>query len=155
MELPSPGNSFQRAHAQVLLSSYLRFVGRPLIDEDLSPAEAARRLFLAPFVVASHDAGRDPVLSYGNEAALRLWETDWESFTRMPSRLTAEPIHRDERARLLQATAERGFIDNYTGIRISATGRRFRIENAVVWTLVDKDGGPIGQAATFETARFL
>ena len=155
MNHPSPANGFQSAHAKVLLSSYRRFVGRPLIDEDLPEAEAARRLFLAPFIIASHGAGPDPVLTYGNEAALQLWETDWESFTRMPSRLTAEPVHRDERARLLQATAERGFIDNYTGIRISATGRRFRIENAVVWTLVDNDGGHIGQAATFETVRFL
>ena len=42
-----------------------------------------------------------------------------------------------------------GFIKNYAGVRISKTGRRFRIENATVWNLVDDDGTPRGQAAMF------
>ena len=155
MDRPSPANGFQSAHADVLLSSFRRFVGRSLIDARGSAAEAAQRLFHAPFVVASHDAGSDPVLTYGNEAALSLWETDWDSFTRMPSRLTAEPMHRDERARLLQATTQQGFVDNYAGIRISATGRRFWIEDAVVWNLIGEDGQQVGQAASFAKVRFL
>ena len=32
------------------------------------------------------------------------------------------------------------FIDDYTGVRISASGRRFRIDKAVVWNLVDQEG---------------
>ena len=155
MDRPSPGNDFQYRHARVLLSSYRHVVGRPLIDGAGSERDAARLLFQAPFVVAAHDGAADPILTYGNEAALKLWETDWDRFTRTPSRLTAEPVHRDERARLLQAAEERGFIDSYTGIRISATGRRFRIENATIWTLIGEDGGRIGQAATFRTVRYL
>jgi hypothetical protein len=42
-----------------------------------------------------------------------------------------------------------GFIDDYAGTRISATGRRFRIERAVVWNLIDAAGVRHGQAAMF------
>jgi len=155
MERPSPANGYQSGHAALLLASFRRFVGRPLLDPGLAAAEWARALFEAPIVVVSHDAGADPVLTYGNAAALALWEADWEAFTRTPSRLTAEAVHRDERARMLRETELRGFIDNYEGIQISATGRRFRISDAIVWTLVDANGGKLGQAATFSAVAFL
>lgn len=152
MNRPAPANGFQSAHAQLLLSSFRRFVGRPLLDDALTGDAAAQALFQAPFVVVSHDRAADPVLTYGNERALQLWETDWGDFVRTPSRLTAEPVHREERARLLHATKTHGYIDDYSGIRISATGRRFRISGAIVWTLIDPDGHPVGQAATFVRA---
>jgi hypothetical protein len=33
MDRPSPANNFQARHVRLLLSSFRRFVGRPLIDE--------------------------------------------------------------------------------------------------------------------------
>jgi len=42
-----------------------------------------------------------------------------------------------------------GIIKDYAGIRISATGRRFRIGQAIVWNLIDAAGTCHGQAATF------
>lgn len=98
----------------------------------------------------SHGTEPDPVLNYGNRRALGLWETDWIDFTNTRSRLTAEPVHRDERARLLERTARDGFVDDYAGVRISKRGRRFRIEQAVVWNLVDAVGRRLGQAAAFD-----
>jgi hypothetical protein len=73
----------------------------------------------------------------------------------LPSRLSAEPLHRDERQRLLGEVARRGFIEDYHGVRISRTGRRFRIERAVVWNLADEAGAVRGQAATFDRWVFL
>ena len=141
---------FSVDHVQLLLDSFARLLGRELIGRDGSAAEQAERLFQAPFVVVSHGTEADPVLDYGNAAALALWEMTWEELTRTPSRLTAEPVHRDERARLLARTREHGFVDDYSGIRISKTGRRFRIEQAIVWNLTDEHGGHRGQAATFD-----
>jgi hypothetical protein len=138
------------AHAQLLLDSFARLVGRELIDRSGSPREQAERLYRSPFVVVSHGTEADPVLNYGNAVALGLWEMDWDAFTRTPSRLTAEPLHRDERARLLERTRDQGFVDDYSGIRISRSGRRFRIERAIVWNLVDAAGDLRGQAATFD-----
>jgi hypothetical protein len=155
MEKPSPANNFQARHVRLLLSSFRRFVGRPLIDEGLNDLEAARQIFFAPFVVLSHDAQADPHLTYGNKAALELWETDWTTLTGMPSRLTAEPVHRDERRRLLERTNQQGFIDNYSGIRVSVKGRRFQIEGATLWNLINAMDERVGQAAMFERYRFL
>jgi len=107
-------------------------------------------LYEAPFVVVAHGTQADPILNYGNAAALRLWEFDLETLLRTPSRMTAEPMHRDERARLLERTTRQGFVDDYSGIRISATGRRFLIERATVWNLLDEQERPVGQAATFQ-----
>jgi hypothetical protein len=75
----------------------------------------------------------------------------WEEFTALPSRLSAEPVHRDERARLLEVVGRKGYIDDYRGIRIAKSGRRFRIEQATVWNLLDEADGIAGQAATFKT----
>ena len=138
-------------HVQILLDSFARLLGRELIPRAGSALAQAERLFHAPFVVVSHGTEADPVLDYGNAVALGLWEMDLATFTRTPSRLTAEPVHRDERARLLERTRRDGFVDDYAGVRISATGRRFRIERAIVWNLVDAAGGHHGQAATFDS----
>ncbi len=133
-----------------MLDSFATRVGRELIARDGDPLEQANRLYLASQVVVSHGTEADPVLNYGNRAALELWETDFAALTRMPSRLTAEPMHRDERARLLERTARDGFVDDYRGIRISSRGRRFLIERAIVWNLESADGEKLGQAATFD-----
>ena len=109
----------------------------------------------ANFVVVSHNTADDPILNYGNQAALNLWETDRETLLSMPSRKTAEPVHRDERAELLRRVTEDGYIDDYQGIRISATGKRFRIDQAIVWNLTDNSGQPAGQAATFSEWEML
>jgi hypothetical protein len=75
--------------------------------------------------------------------------------TRTPSRLTAEAPNREERARLLEVVTKRGFIDDYSGVRISKSGRRFKISRATVWNLVSENGEPHGQAATFSDWKFI
>lgn len=142
-------------HTQCLLDSYRRWLGSDLIARDGSPIEQSRLLFEAGFVVVSHGRQADPILNYGNQTALELWEMDIAALTCTPSRLTAEPQHRDERARLLERTTRHGYVDDYQGVRISSTGKRFFIERAVVWNVVDEQGQHIGQAATFSEWRFL
>ena len=106
-----------------------------------------RALYEAPYGVVSHDTSENPVFNYANRTAQRVFEMDWQTFTRLPSRKSAEPVNRAERERLLARVTREGFIDNYQGVRISATGRRFRIEDATVWNLVDEKGVYRGQAA--------
>ena len=123
---------------------------RDLLPGVSKPAELAQRVFEAPFVLVSHGTEADPILNYGNAAALALWEMTWEELTRTPSRLTAEAPNREERARLLDAVTRRGFIDDYSGVRISKSGRRFRISRATVWNLLTETNQPCGQAAMFD-----
>ena len=138
------------AHVQVLLDSFARLLGRELLPRTGSPERQCEALFTAPFVVVSHGAEPDPLLTYGNAAALALWEMTAAEFRGTPSRFTAEPVHREERARLLDRTRRRGYVDDYSGVRISRSGRRFRVERAIVWNLATASGAACGQAATFD-----
>lgn len=137
-------------HAAMLLRSFRSVVGRDLLPATADETDTARRLFEAPFAVLSHGVEADPVLNYGNRQALALWEMSFADFTRMPSRVTAEAMLRGERERLLAIAARKGFIDDYAGVRISSSGRRFRIENAIIWNVTDENGVRRGQAATFD-----
>ncbi|HEU4684418.1 MAG TPA: MEKHLA domain-containing protein [Nitrospira sp.] len=135
--------------SQWLVDSYRYWTSRDLIKPESDVQRRARALFEARFIVVSHGTETDPVLNYGNEAALRLWEMTWNEFVRTPSRLTAEPAEQVERERMLEAAKTRGYFEQYQGVRITSTGRRFLIENAVVWTVRDQRGATVGQAATF------
>jgi hypothetical protein len=139
---------------QSLLNSFRRWLGRELIERTGSSGEQAKALYHAPFIVVLHGMEADPILKYGNRAALELWEMDWGQFTKTPSRLTAEPVNQAERARMLARVQEKGFIDDYKGVRISGTGKRFLVEQAIVWNIVGTEGEQIGQAATFSKWTF-
>lgn len=147
--------SSQVEWTQCLLDSFRQWTGRELIDRSGLPQEQSDRLFFVPFVVVSHDHQDDPCLNYGNQKALELWEMEWEEFLRTPSRLTAEPLNQSERARMLQQAKDHGIITNYRGIRISRTGKRFLVDQATVWNVLDRYGQPCGQAAMFFSWSFL
>lgn len=131
----------------LIAESFARLTGRPLVAAGNSVGEA---LWEAPAVIVAHGTEPDPLFFYGNRLALAVFEMDPAAFAGMPSRLSAEALLREERARLLERVARAGFIDDYAGVRVSATGKRFRIEQAVVWNLVDAQGACHGQAATFD-----
>lgn len=131
----------------LIAESFQRLTGHALVENDRDIAAA---LWDAPRVILAHGTQADPIFFYGNAKALSLFEMTADQFSCLPSRLSAEPMHRDERAAFLDGVARRGFIDDYAGIRISATGRRFRIEQATVWNLIDAEGAIHGQAATFD-----
>jgi hypothetical protein len=141
--------------AQLLLKSFHHWTGRELIERTGSIDQEARELFYSPFVVVSHKAQADPMLNYGNRVALDLWEMTWEEFCRTPSRLTAEPVKQGERARMLADAQAQGYIADYRGVRISKTGRRFLVEQALVWNVLNEDGQTVGQAATFSQWKTL
>jgi len=148
-------SDFVLAQTVCLARSLKHWTGRELVPGAPEPAELAHKVFEAPLVVVSHGTEADPILNYGNRAALALWEMSWEELTRTPSRLTAEVPDRKGREKLLQAVARRGFIDDYSGVRISKTGRRFRISRATIWNLIDANGKNCGQAAMFDRWEFI
>lgn len=138
------------AFFRLLTASYQRLTGRPLLDPTLAEAEAMRCLYEdAPFCVLAHDTAESPVFVYANRTAQRCFGYDWDEFTRLESRLSAEAPNRNERQRLLDAVQRDGFADGYRGLRIARDGRRFWIEDVTVWNLIDEDGAYHGQAATY------
>ncbi|MCC2641844.1 MAG: uncharacterized protein K0S45_2257 [Nitrospira sp.] len=140
---------------QLLLDSYRHWIGRDLLQRAGGPEEQAQAMFLAPFVVVSHGAEVDPMLNYGSQLALNLWELTWDELRRTPSRLTAEAVNRAEREWMLEQARTRGYMGNYRGVRISSSGRRFLVEDAIVWNVIDRTGHRLGQAATFSQWTFL
>ena len=151
-----------------LAKSYLRVVGAELAPglsgealsqppgvpwQNSGSALAHETLWPAPFCVLSHGAEEPyPVMRYANETALAVFElSSWAQLTSMESRLTAPDTQtRELREQLLARVRRHGYIDDYTGVRVSATGRRFEIRDAVVWEVCCPDSGArLGQAATF------
>jgi hypothetical protein len=152
---PSESNGFLEAHAALLCESFQCLTGRALVGGGLDGKARAEAVFNAPFAVVSHDTAEDPIFNYANRTAMALFEMSWQEFTETPSRCSAEPVDREERARLLSEVTRNGYIDNYSGVRISKTRRHFVIDQATVWNLIDDAGIYRGQAATFGCWRYL
>jgi hypothetical protein len=131
---------------KLLTESYECLVGSLLVPEGSDAAWLYER---APFAVVAHDTSADPRFIYANCTAQACFEYNWNEFTMLPSRLSAESPNRTERQTLLDAVSARGFMSGYRGLRITKSGRRFWIEQGVVWNLVDEKGCKHGQAATF------
>jgi len=147
----------------LLAGSYRRLLGEdPLfLGEDPpfvanSHPDAARWLYEdAPACVLAHNTEPDPRFIYANRAAQRLLEYSWEEIVMLPSRFSAEAPNRAERQRLLDAVSRDRFATGYSGIRIAKSGRRFRIEDGVLWQLRDAQDALLGVAATFTHWRNL
>ena len=153
-----------------MAASFQALVGQPLCgisikdaaelsgDPDLtSPAatSAAATIYRSAEAVLCHDTAADPCFIYANRRALWLWELAWEEMIGLPSRISAEPDHRQARAAMLEQAARNGYISDYGGVRISGSGQRFRIEAVTIWNVSDADGAIVGQAAYIPTWRRL
>ena len=143
---PFPAAALDPALFELLTSSFARTVGRSLID---GRQDATWLYADAPFALLAHSTAADPLFIYANRTAQRRFEYSFDEFLTIPSRMSAEAPNREERQRLLDAVARDGFIDNYRGLRIAKSGKRFWIESAIVWELSDNDGTRRGQAAMF------
>jgi hypothetical protein len=146
----------------LITSSYRRLLGSELLRSSRSdsqqvprrralsdPSALALAVWESPLAVVSHGTEDDPLFNFGNRTALRLWEMSAGEFVGLPSRYSAEASERADRQKLLSDVASQGFSRNYSGVRVSQSGQRFRIERATVFNLADKDGTPRGQAAVF------
>jgi len=152
---PSEQNFYLQEHVSRLLASFTHWTEKRLIESDAPKKEQARSLFYAPFVLLSHNTAPDPILNYANREGLSLFELTWEELVKLPSRKTAEPSEQEERERLLARVSRQGYIDDYRGIRVAKSGRRFMIDQAAVWNLLDDNGAFYGQAAMFRHWKFL
>jgi len=135
------------ARLALLGASFQRLTGRQLTpDGDLWGAQAA---------ILAHGTEDPPRFFYGNARTLALFRMRAEDFLGRPSHTSAEPAHRDERARMFARLEADDVVTDYAGVRVAADGTRFRIEHAVIWNLVDEAGVRHGQAAWFARWQLL
>ena len=138
------------AFFELLTGSYARVVGRPLVE----PGQDATWLYRhAPFALLAHNTESDPRFIYANCTAQRCFEYSWEQIVQLRSRYSAEAPLQVERQRQLEEVARNGYVSDYRGVRISRSGRRFLIEQAIIWELRDENGISHGQAARFDSWR--
>lgn len=140
------------AYSNLLAESFLRLTGQPLLP---AGSDLAQRLYEAPFALVSHGMGVDPIFCYANQTAQQLWQMTWEEFVVLPSRLSAEQMLQKERDQLLQEAQSKGYIDTYEGIRIAKNGHRFKIQDTVLWNVIDSQGVQHGQACVIRNWDFL
>ena len=153
-QMPCEANNFYQLHVELLSKSYQRLLSQAFFDST-NKQDLGRQVFTADFALLSHNTDDDPVFNYANQTALGLFELSWDELIIMPSRLSAEPMNQQARERLLAEVTRKGFIDDYAGVRISKTGKRFQIKNAVVWNVIDEHGVYRGQAAYFKEWHYL
>ena len=142
-------------HVKILLDSFEKLVQKQIIVRTGDPTKDLKLIEEGAFVLVSHNGEEDPILNYGNQFALDLWELNWDDFIKTPSRKTAEIDLRTRREEVLKIAMIKGFYDEYEGIRISSKGKRFRIKNAIIWNVLNKHNGRIGQAAYFTNIEYI
>lgn len=145
-----PQAPYDVAFVTALLAAYETLLSEALVPSRVSASDAATWLYWqSELAVVAHDTQADPCFVYANVAAQRCFERSWAELVGMPSRLSAEAPQRAERAAMLEQVARHGFIRAYRGLRVAASGRRFWIEEGIVWNVRHADGLHWGQAACF------
>ena len=142
-------------HVQRLRYSYRHWTGKELLPGLKTTDDPVAALFEAPFVLVSHGTETVPIFNFGNRRALKLFEIDWEEFIRLPSKQSADDESQQDRAELMSRVAKNGFALDCTGTRISSSGKRFYIEGATVWNVVDENNQYHGQAAMFDRWTYI
>jgi hypothetical protein len=153
--LPSDENSYLEDYIFLIVNSLRKLANIEIVDSSLSIEEQAKQVFNAGYVLLAHNASDDPIFNYANQTALRLFEMSWEEFTKMPSKYSAESDERGKREKFIAEVEAKGYSNDYSGIRISKTGRRFEIKNVILWNVYDLDNKRIGQAALFDEYSYL
>jgi len=147
---PDNSNQYCQEHVSILLSNLKRWTGIDLAEDNGIPVnKLGKGVFEANFCLLSSDLSADPILNYGNQMALDLWEMSWEELTSTRSRDTAKPDKQSDRDGLMRQVNEKNFVTGYSGMRVSKTGREFLIKDVTIWNLFDDDGKPYGRAAWF------
>lgn len=146
----SPINEFMES-VQQLDTAYRRWTGASLpAPESLNADERLAWLHArAPYALLAHGTQADPLFYYANEQALASFKYSREQFIGMPSRFSASPLDREMRQTLLEQVTAKGIAHGYSGYRVDRLGQAFMIHQGSVWTLIDEQGAPCGQAALF------
>lgn len=144
-----------------MVNSYERWTGASMLDEARraklaeEPGLLSELLWHAEFGLVAHGTESDPIFCYANQHALTLFDYNQAEFYQLPSRYSAEIDNRAERAALLKQVEQFGYAHGYSGVRITKDGRRFMIEDATVWNVMDTQQRLLGQAALIRGYHWL
>ncbi len=152
---PNTDNNYLSDYVSLITISLRKLARVEIVDFSLSPRNQAKQAFEADYILLAHNATDEPCFRYANRSGLKLFEMSWEEFTSLLSKYSAERENQAERHMLLDGVKSKGYVDNYSGIRISKSGRRFEISDAMVWNVLNLQGRRIGQAAMFRDYKYI
>lgn len=147
-------NFESHALAVAMARSYKQLTGEDLVEGD-SSGDIGDALYEADELLLCHDGATDPLFTYANRAAQRVFELEWNKFIGMPSRLSAAPDAQADRNELIVQATESGFFTGYSGVRVSSSGRKFEIQDAVLWRVTDEAGSVLGLACRVPSWRWM
>lgn len=153
--IPNSENGYLKDYVYLITDSLRKLANIEIVNFSLSLEEQAKQAFSSGYVLLAHNGSNDPIFNYANQTALNLFEMSWEEITNMPSKYSAQSDQRDKREKFLADVEEKGFSKDYSGIRISKSGRRFEIKNVILWNVYDSENNRIGQAALFDEYDYL
>lgn len=148
----------------LIIGSYEKALNEPFkalaLTLGASPGLTPRQLsawlyYECSAVVLAQDASPEPKFIYANIAAQHLFEFDWMAFRVLEGRQSAELPERAERAELLKRVGQENFVRDYHGVRVTASGRRFSIQDGLVWRMKYLSGEDCGTAALFSGYTWL
>ena len=148
---PTASNNYYCDHLEIVLENLTRWTGYDLIaDYGFARETLGQQIFAANFYLLSQNHADDPILNYGNDRVLQLWEVSWDELTNMRSQDTAKPVDRSTRLAMMERVKSQNYLSGYSGIRISKTGKEFKILDVTIWNVFARNGEPYGQAAWFK-----
>ena len=74
-----------------ILGEGISNVKKELINRSGNIKTDFERIEKADFIVVSHNGANDPILNYGNQVALKLWELNWDDFIKKNPLPIAKP----------------------------------------------------------------
>ena len=80
----------------------------------------------------------------------RMPGTTPDALLGLPSSATTLPDDRPQRTAAFEMVRRRGWVDDYSGIRVDRNGRRFEIVRGTIWEVRDDAGVRVGDAAVLE-----
>ncbi|KRA82940.1 MEKHLA domain-containing protein [Altererythrobacter sp. Root672] len=137
----------------LIAESFARIAGKPLVDPASGGIEEA--MWLAPRVIMAQGIDAVPRIFYANRLALDLYEMTASAFIGMPSHLCAEPIRRAELLRMFARLDKDDWIEGFNGVRVASSGRRFKVDTALTWNVIDEHGTRVAQAASYAEWEYI
>lgn len=139
-------SSAMLATSMVIAKSFEEHFSDILFPYD-NPEDLAIKLYHAPVIIIAYTEDADPTFIYANQCAQNVWEITWDSFLKLPVKETTSEQLRQNQLGFIQLVKQKGHYMGYQGLKKTASGRMFRVENAIMWTLTNANGEYIGQAS--------
>ena len=136
---PQKNNSYYQKFIDLLYDGLKKYGLQQYFHNEKGEKLNAEQIYKAPFILLSHNKQtQQPKFCYANKKGLELFEYKWKEFIQTPSKNSVNENESENRKKLFKQVENKGFIEQYSGIRVSKNGKLFKIANVLVWNSPNK-----------------